>query len=69
VDAVLIRIRRDDKALKDEILDIYVEGSALDAKTVRACLKKELGTIHIPFKIHNDKKILRSSVGKKIGFE
>ncbi len=70
VDAVLIRIRRDDKALKDEILDIYVEGSLLlDGKTVRECLKKELGAIHIPFKIHNEKKILRSSVGKKIGFE
>ena len=70
VDAVLIRIRRDDKALKDEILDIYVEGSLLlDGKTVRECLKKELGAIHIPFKIHNEKKILRTSIGKKIGFE
>jgi len=70
IDAVLIRIRRDDKALKDEILDIYVEGNLLlDGKTVRAYLKKELGAIHIPFKIHNEKKILRSSVGKKIGFE
>ncbi len=70
VDAVLIKIRRDDKALKDEILDIYVEGIyVLDAKTVRAELKKALGTIHIPFKIHNNMKILRSSVGKKIGIE
>jgi len=70
IKGALIRIRRDDKALKDEILDIYIEGTlTLDAKTVRECLKQELGTIHIPFKIHNHKKILRSSVGKKIGIE
>lgn len=70
IESVLIRIKRDDKALKDEILDIYVEGSlTLEAKQVRECLKKELGSIHIPFKIYNHKKILRSSVGKKIGFE
>ena len=70
IEAVLIKIRRDDTALRDEILDIYVEGDVvLDGKMVRTLLKKELGSIHIPFKIHNNKKILRSSVGKKIGIE
>lgn len=70
IEAVLIRIRRDDKALKDEILDIYVESKiTLDGKTVRNLLRENFGSIHIPFKIHNNKKILRSSVGKKIGLE
>ncbi len=70
IEAVLIRIRRDDKALKDEILDIYVESKiTLDGKTVRNLLREDFGSIHIPFKIYNHKKILRSSVGKKIGFE
>ena len=70
IEAVLIRIRRDDKALKDEILDIYVQGDTLlEGKRVRSLLRENLGSIHIPFKIHNNKKITRSSVGKKIGFE
>ena len=70
IDAAMIRIRRDDKALKDEILDIYVESQVkLDAKTLKALLKEHLGSINIPFKIHNNMKIKRSSVGKKIGFE
>lgn len=70
VDNVLIKIRRDDSALKDEILEIYVEASIpLEAKTVRLALKGALGSIHVPFKLHNGKKILKSSVGKKIGFE
>lgn len=70
IEAVLIRIRRDDKALKDEILDIYVESSiTLEGKQVRTLLRESLGSIHIPFKIHNNKKITRSSVGKKIGFK
>ncbi|RRS30000.1 MAG: hypothetical protein P794_09295 [Epsilonproteobacteria bacterium (ex Lamellibrachia satsuma)] len=70
VDAVFIKIRKEERALKDEILDIYVEGSlTLEAKTVKECLKEALGSLHIPFKIYNHKKILRSSVGKKIGFK
>jgi acyl-coenzyme A synthetase/AMP-(fatty) acid ligase len=70
IDAAMIRIRRDDKALKDEILDIYVESRVkLESKVLKALLKESLGSINIPFKIHNHKKILRSSVGKKIGYE
>ena len=70
IKAVMIRITRDDHALKDEILDIYVEGDvALNGKKVRSVLKENLGSIHIPFKIHNNIKIIRSSVGKKIGFK
>ena len=70
ISSVMIRIRRDDKALKDEILDIYVESDiSLESKVIKALLKEHLGSINIPFKIHNNKKILRSSVGKKIGFE
>ena len=70
VDCVLIRIRRDDTALKDEILDIYVESEKqLKSQTVKSNLSKHLGSINIPFKIHNNQKILKSSVGKKIGFK
>jgi len=70
IEAVLIKIRKDDRALKDEILDVYVQGDIeLKAKELREILKENFGSIHIPFKIHNHKQILRSSVGKKIGFE
>ncbi len=70
IDAIFIKIRKDERALKDEILDIYVQSQVvLDGKTVRALIKENLGSISIPFKIHNHKKILRSSVGKKVGFE
>ncbi|NPA59345.1 MAG: acyl--CoA ligase [Epsilonproteobacteria bacterium] len=70
IDAVLIKIRKDERALKDEILEIYVEGQKeLKPKELKAILKENFGSIHIPFKIHNNMKILRSSVGKKIGFE
>jgi acyl-coenzyme A synthetase/AMP-(fatty) acid ligase len=70
IDGVLIKIKRDERALKDEILNIYIEGSVeLKGKMLRGILKEHFGSIHIPFKIHNNKKILRSSVGKKIGFE
>ncbi len=70
IDAAMIKIARDDKALKDEILDIYVESNTpLEGKVLKSLLKQHLGSINIPFKIHNNKKILRSSVGKKIGFE
>jgi len=70
IDAVLIKVQRDDSALKDEILNIYIEGTTqLKGKHLRELLKEHFGSIHIPFKIHNNKKILRSSVGKKIGFE
>jgi len=70
IKAVLIKIKRDDRALKDEILNIYIEGDIeLKGKMLREILKEYFGSIHIPFKIHNNKKILRSSVGKKIGFE
>ncbi len=70
IDSVMIRISRDDKALKDEILEIYVESATpLEAKVLKNLLKQELGFVNIPFKIHNNKKITRSSVGKKIGFK
>ena len=70
IDGVLIKIKRDERALKDEILNIYIEGvTELKGKHLRELLKEHFGSIHIPFKIHNNKKILRSSVGKKIGFE
>ena len=70
IDGVLIKIKRDERALKDEILNIYIEGSVeLKGKMLREILKEHFGSIHIPFKIHSKKKILRSSVGKKIGFE
>jgi len=70
VDAVFIKIKKDERALKDEILEIYVESDIeLKAKVLKEALKESLGTINIPFKIYNNKKILRSSVGKKIGFE
>ena len=70
IDAVMIRIKRDDKALKDEILNIYVESKMkLESKVLKNLLKQNLGSVNIPFKIYNNKRILRSSVGKKIGFE
>lgn len=70
IDAVMIKIRRDDKALKDEVLDIYVESSQkLEGKSVRKLIRENFGAVSMPFKIHNNIKILRSSVGKKIGFE
>ena len=66
----MIRIKRDDKALKDEILNIYVESKMkLESKVLKNLLKQNLGSVNIPFKIYNNKRILRSSVGKKIGFE
>ncbi|QFR50207.1 acyl--CoA ligase [Sulfurimonas lithotrophica] len=70
IDAVLIKIKRDDKALKDEILEIYVESDQkLQAKVLKELFTKHFGSLHLPFKIFNHKKIIRSSVGKKIGFE
>jgi len=70
IDCVLIKIRRDDKALKDEILDIYVESkTGLDAKVLRKALKESFGSMNIAFKIFNNVSITRSSVGKKIGFK
>jgi acyl-coenzyme A synthetase/AMP-(fatty) acid ligase len=70
IDCVLIKIRRDDKALKDEILDIYVESKKeLSAKRLRELLKQHYGSMNIAFKIYNNVKIKKSSVGKKIGFE
>lgn len=70
IDAVLIKIRKDERALKDEILEIYVESKkGLDAKVLRAVLKENFGAMNIAFKIHNGMKITRSSVGKKIGFK
>jgi Pyruvate/2-oxoacid:ferredoxin oxidoreductase gamma subunit len=69
IDAVLIKIRKDERALKDEILEIYIEGSKeIKAKELKEILKKSFGSVHIPFKVHNNMHILRSSVGKKIGF-
>jgi len=70
IDAVLIKIRKDERALKDEILEIYVESKVgLDAKVLRAVLKENFGSMNIAFKIHNNMEITRSSVGKKIGFK
>ncbi len=70
IDCALIKIRRDDRALKDEILDIYVESKeGLDAKNLRKILKEHFGSMNIAFKIFNNMKIVRSSVGKKIGFK
>jgi len=70
VDAVLIKIRKEERALKDEILDIYIQGEKeLKPKELKSILKDSFGSIHIPFKIYNHKQILRSSVGKKIGFQ
>ena len=70
IEAVLIKIRRDDTALKDEILDIYIESNIqLQAKELRKLFTENFGSMHIPFKIYNNKKIIRSSVGKKIVFE
>jgi acyl-coenzyme A synthetase/AMP-(fatty) acid ligase len=70
VECVLIKIRRDDKALKDEILDIYVESKEpLTSQILKSSLVKHLGSISIPFKIYNNQKILKSSLGKKIGFK
>jgi len=70
IDAVLIKIRKDERALKDEILEIYVESKVgLDAKVLRAVLKEHFGSMNIAFKIHNNMEITRSSVGKKIGFK
>ena len=70
IDCVLIKIRREERALKDEILDIYVESKeGLDAKVLRKTLKENFGAMNIAFKIFNNVKIIRSSVGKKIGFK
>lgn len=70
IEAVFIKIKKDERALKDEILEIYVQSpQELKAKTLKEILQKSLGSINIPFKIYNHKTILRSSVGKKIGFE
>ncbi len=70
INCVLIKIRRDERALKDEILDIYVESKdGLDAKVLRKILKEYFGAMNIAFKIFNNVKIIRSSVGKKIGFK
>jgi len=70
VEGIFIKIRKDEKALKDEILDIYVESSiVLDSKTVKKVLKKDFGTLNIAFKLYNNIEILKSSVGKKIGFK
>jgi len=70
ISSVMIKISRDETALKDEILEIYVESEVeLRGKSIRAILRKNLGSLHIPFRVHNHKKIIKSSVGKKIGFE
>jgi len=70
IDAVLIKVRRDDRALKDEILDIYVESKVnLESKKLRSLFKSYFGSINIAYKIHNNIKVTRSSVGKKIGFK
>jgi acyl-coenzyme A synthetase/AMP-(fatty) acid ligase len=70
IDCVFIKVRRNDRALKDEILDIYVESKInLEAKFLRSILKLHFGSINIAFKIYNNIKVIKSSVGKKIHFK
>ena len=70
IDAVMVKIKRNDKALKDEVLEIIVESEQkLEAKVLKELFTNHFGSLHLPFKIYNNKKIIRSSVGKKIGYE
>lgn len=70
VTCALVKVRKDEKALRDEILDIYIEAdNQITQKDVRDALKKVFGALNIVFKLHNNMEIIKSSVGKKIGFK
>ena len=70
VKCVLVKVRKDEKALRDEVLDIYVESSVeIKSKDLKQKLKKVFGSMHIVFKLHNNMIITKSSIGKKIGFK
>jgi len=70
VECALVKVRKDAKALRDEILDIYIESSRdIKQKELKEILKKVFGSMHIVFKLHNGMIITKSSVGKKIGFK
>lgn len=70
VECALVKVRKDAKALRDEILDIYVESSVeIKSKDLKAALKEVFGSMHIVFKLYNNMQITKSSVGKKIGFK
>jgi acyl-coenzyme A synthetase/AMP-(fatty) acid ligase len=70
VDCALVKVRKDEKALRDEILDIYIESQReIKQKELKEELKKVFGSMHIVFKLHNGMIITKSSVGKKIGFK
>ena len=66
----MVKVRKDEKALRDEILDIYIEADVeISYNDLRAALKKVFGSINIVFKLYNHMEIVKSSVGKKIGFK
>ncbi len=70
VECALVKVRKDEKALRDEVLDIYVESSVeIKSKDLKTALKKVFGSMHIVFKLYNNMLITKSSVGKKIGFK
>ena len=70
VECALVKVRKDEKALRDEVLDIYVESSVeIKSKDLKIALKKVFGSMHIVFKLYNNMIITKSSVGKKIGFK
>ena len=70
VECALVKVRKDEKALRDEILDIYIESNReIKQKDLKETLKRVFGSMHIVFKLHNGMIIRKSSVGKKIGFK
>ena len=70
VACVLVKVRKDAKALRDEVLDIYIEANReIKQKEIKEELKKVFGSMHIVFKLYNNMIITKSSVGKKIGFK
>ena len=70
VECALVKVRKDEKALRDEILEIYVESTRqIKQKELKEALREVFGSMHIVFKLHNGMIITRSSVGKKIGFK
>ena len=70
VECALVKVRKDEKALRDEVLDIYVESTEeIKSKDLKVALKKVFGSMHIVFKLYNNMIITKSSVGKKIGFK
>jgi len=70
VECALVKVRKDERALRDEMLDIYIESSReIKQKELKEELKKVFGSMHIVFKLYNNMIITKSSVGKKIGFK